>query len=267
MRTRPTVLLAAAAAVLALAPAAQARKPIPKELTEARKEIRAMKLEAAAVGSEVGDPDSFGRNVRFIGTLQSGTVTLANDCTPDPSFPPGPDDHCQVLNAAPSSTAFTIPDVGRVVIPGKSAHSVFCHWQTPFVVYQFSNFTGAYQPNARFIVTPSYTIQNPVLNDPALIDPATGLPFGGQFEIALSGIRHSRSLQPGELQTERENATRVCLGGMVSKQMLVGMGLTSAQADKFFKKDTVVTMNLQGSASMVEFASIIYGVRFVGDQP
>ena len=201
MRTTP--LLLATAFVLALAPAAQARKPVPKELAEARKEIRAMKAEAAAVGTEVGDADSFGRNVRFIGTMQSGVVTLASDCTPDPSSPPGPDDHCIVTNAAPASTAFSLPDVGRVVIPGKSAHSVFCHWQTPFVVYQFSNFTGAYQPNARFIVTPSYTIQNPVLNDPALIDPNTGLPFGGQFEIGLSGIRHARSLQPGELQTER----------------------------------------------------------------
>jgi hypothetical protein len=44
-----------------------------------------------------------------------------------------------------------------------------------------------------------------------------------------------------------------------------GYGLTSALAKKFFKKDTIVTMNLTGSAALVQFANIIYGTRFVGD--
>lgn len=263
MRTLPLVL--AATAVLVLAPAAHARKPVPKELQVARQEMRALKLEAAAVGSEVGDPASFGRNVKFIGLMQSGSITIADDCTPDPSFPPGPDDHCVLKNAAPALTGFNFADIGRVVIPARSANSLICHWQTPFVVYQFANHTGAWQPNARFVATPSYTIQNAVLNDPALIDPATGAPFGGQFTLALAGIRHARSLQPGEQQLERENATRVCLGGVIGRQLLVGMGLSEAQATQFFRNDTVITMNLTGQVGMVEFGTILYGVRFVGD--
>jgi hypothetical protein len=262
---RTLSLFLAATALLALAPAAHAGKPVPKELQIARQDIKALKLEAAAVGSEVGDPASFGRSVRFIGLMQSGVVTVADDCTPDPSSPPGPDDHCVVRNPAPALTGFNFADVGRVVIPARSANSLICHWQTPFVVYQFHNGTGAYQPNARFVATPSYTIQNPVLNDPALIDPATGLPFGGQFTLGLPGIRHARSLQPGEMQLERENATRVCLGGVISKQLLVGMGLSDAQATQFFRNDTVITMNLTGQVGLVDFATILYGVRFVGD--
>jgi hypothetical protein len=262
MRTTP--LLLATALVLALAPAAQARKPSARELA-ARQEIRAAKFEATAAGTEVGDFDSFGRNVRYIGTMQSGTVSVQGDCTPDPSFPLGPDDRCVAANPAPAVTNISVNDVGRVLIPGRATHSIICHWQTPLVVYGFYNPTGLFQDDARFVVTPMYTIENEVLDDPALVDPATGLPFGGQFQVGLGGIRRERSLQPGESQVEREAGTRVCIGGIVSAQMLRGMGLSDAQVTEFFKKDTTITMGMQGQAKLVEFASIIYGVRFVGD--
>lgn len=262
MRTTP--LLLATALVLAIAPAAEARKPSARELA-ARKEIRMAKVEAAAVGTEVGDPDSFGRNVRFIGILQSGNVSVQGDCTPDPGFPLGPDDRCIATNPAPGLSPINATDIGRVVIPGRSTRSIICHWQTPIVIFGFHNGTGVFQDDARFVVTPTYTIQNEVLNDPALIDPMTGLPFGGEFTVGLGGIRRERSLQPGESQVEREAGTRVCIGGIVSAQMLRGFGLSDAQVTEFFKKDTVITMNMTGQAKLVEFANIIYGTRFVGD--
>src|SRR5687768_11308831 len=109
---RKASLLLAIAAVLLAAPAA-AKGPIPKAQAAARAEMRANKIEAAAVGAEVGDVDSFGRNVRFIGSMQSGTVTLTSDCTPSPEFPPGPDDECIVTSPAPGATSFNATDVGR----------------------------------------------------------------------------------------------------------------------------------------------------------
>lgn len=262
MRMSP--LLLATALVLATAPAAQARKPSARELA-ARQEIRAARVEAAAAGTEVGDFDSFGRNVRYIGTLQSGNVVVQADCTPDPSFPPGPDDRCIATSPAPAATSFNVTDVGRVLIPGRATHSLICHWQTPIVVFGFQNPTGVFRDDARFVVTPVYTIENEVLDDPALIDPATGAPFGGRFQVGLGGIRRERSLQPGEAQVEREAGTRVCIGGIVSAQMLRGFGLSDAQVTEFFKKDTTITLGMQGQARLVEFANIIYGVRFVGD--
>jgi len=262
MRIVPMLLVTAIA--LAFAPAAEAVKK-PRGLAAARAEMRAARIEAAAVGAEVGDADSYGRNVRYIGTMQSGQVTLAPDCTPDPSFPPGPDDRCIVTATAPLTTPIAVADVGRVVIPGRSTHSLICHWQTPIVIFGFDNPTGVPQDDARFVVNPFYTIQNEVLNDPALIDPATGSPFGGSFQVGLGGIRRERSLQPGENQVEREAGTRACIGGIVSAQMLRGFGLSDAQVTEFFKKDTVITMDISGQAKLVEFATIIYGVRFVGD--
>src|SRR5687768_1985529 len=132
MRTTP--LLLATALALAISPIAEARKPSARELA-ARQETRAAKIEAASVGTEVGDFDSFGRTLRYIGTMQSGTVSVQGDCTPDPSFPLGPDDRCITANPAPDFTPFNVTDVGRVLIPGRSTHSIICHWQTPVVVY------------------------------------------------------------------------------------------------------------------------------------
>jgi hypothetical protein len=252
------------AVVLALAPSAQAAKN-PRGLASARAEMRAQRVEATATAAESGDPDSFGRNVRFIGLMQSGQVTLAPDCTPDPDFPPGPDDVCITTAPAPGVTWINAHDVARVVIPGRAAHSIICHWQTPIVIFGFGNPTAVAQEDGRFVVNPVYTIQNEVLDDPALVDPNTGAPFGGQFQVGLGGIRRERSLQPGESQVEREAGTRVCIGGIVSAQMLRGFGLSDAQVTEFFKKDTVITMDIAGQARFVDFATILYGTRFVGD--
>ncbi len=258
-------LIACALAGAGFAAAAGAKTPVNADLLQVKSEAKASRAELLAAVTTTGDEDSFGRNVKYLGLLTTGSNQLATDCTPDPDFPPGPDDHCIVVNPAPATTTFTINDAARMIIPGKSSESLYCQWQTPVVVWTFRNPT-AVQANARLLVTPQYKIENEVLNDPALIDPNTGLPFGGSITIALPGIRRSRTLGPGEVQTERENGTRTCIGGLVSQRSLVeSYGLTPALAKKFFRKDSIVTMNLTGSAALVDFASLIYGTRFVGD--
>lgn len=261
-------ILACALIGTTLAATAWAKKPVNPEYLQVKKEMAAARRmdAAAATGATSGDADAYGRNLKFIGLMSTGNITLASDCTPDPSFPPGPDDHCIVLNPAPATTAFTINDAAHIVIPAKSANSLFCHWQTPITYYSLHNDTGVFQGNARFVVTPNYTLENEVLNDPSLIDPTTGLPFGGSLTLGLSGIRHMRSMQAGESETNMENTTRSCIAGLISKRALIeGYGLTDAQATAFFKHDTIVTMNIRGTANLVDFASIYYGTRFVGD--
>ena len=220
---------------------------------------------AAYTNEEVGDANSFGRGVNFIGTVQSGVLTIAADCTPDPAFPPGPKDQCVV----PDVNGFAninFPDMGKVLIPGKSTKSLLCHWQTPFGISVYNNATGVYQGQARTNFTATYKIENEVLNDPTLLDPNTGLPYGGFINSALGAVRDGRSLQPGESQVFRDNYTRVCLGGLISKRNLIeGYGLSEAQATKFFNKDTTITLGMIGSTRHVSNGSMIIGTRFVGD--
>lgn len=259
----------AATAVAAVAASGNSRS------AEVRADVSAMKQEQKAAkavatlvaASDVGDADSFGRNARWIGLMSSGVIQLTDypdDCLPE-NFQGGPDDHCVVLNAQPALTTFSFPDVGRMVIPAKSANSLFCHAQTPISSTLLQNQTASPYTH-RIVYTPTFTFENPVLADPSLIDPTTGLPFNGKLTQTLSGIRHQLTLQPGENFTGRDDETRFCINGMVSKKMLMtSFGLTDAQATKFFTKDTIVTMGITGSAQGVIFSSIINNVRWMGD--
>jgi hypothetical protein len=259
----------AATAVVAVAASGNARSAdVRADVSAIKQEQKAAKAAATLVSaSDVGDADSFGRNARWIGLMSSGVIQLtdfADDCLPE-NFQGGPDDHCVVLNPQPMSTSFSFPDVGRMVIPGKSANSLFCHAQTPISTTLLQNTSGAGM-TARITYTPTYTFENPVLADPSLIDPTTGLPFNGKLTQTLSGIRHQLTLQPGENFWGRDDETRVCINGMISKKMLMtSFGLTDAQATKFFTKDTIVTMGINGNAQGVIFSSMINNVRWLGD--
>lgn len=223
---------------------------------------------AAPGVAEVGDADSFGRNVKWLGLAQTGVITLDSTCVPAPGDPPpGPDDRCVTLNPAPASTSFDFPDLARIKLPGKSAESLLCHWLSPIVSYSFGNPTGVFQPNALFRLTPYVVIESPVLADPALINPLTGLPFGGVLETSFAATYvDSRSLQPGDRQLTRHSQSRTCIAGFLSRRSLVeNYGLTEAQAKEVFKKEMALRIGVRGSAALVGSASVLYGLRVVGD--
>ena len=100
----------------------------------------------------------------------------------------------------------------------------------------------------------------------ALIDPGTGLPFGGSFELLLTSVAKSHTMEPGQFQSETLTGTRMCIGGLVSRASLINQfGLTPAQAKQFFRKPITITMSIGGQVRMVEAANINFGTRFVGD--
>jgi hypothetical protein len=176
-----------AALVAVIATPAFAKAPTNPDYAQARKDLQEARIEAATPATTtVGDADSFGRYVKYIGLISTGFILVQSDCSADATGPLGPEDHCVVTNPAPAITSINIPDVARMIIPAKSSNSLFCHNQTAIVTYAFANNTGVYQPNARIVLTPSYVIQNASLNDPSLIDPTTGLPFNGQITLGLA---------------------------------------------------------------------------------
>jgi hypothetical protein len=264
-------LAATAVATTVAATSAKTRSAAVKaEARAVRKDLQQAKVEAAtAVGSEVGDPHSFGRYAKYIGLMNSGAIYLtefAEECVEDPEFPFGPDDRCVVLNPQPAVTTFDFPDVGRMVIPAKASTTLFCHTQTPIASTFLYNGTAAQMSSARIVYNPNFTFENVVLADPSLINPVTGLPFNGKLTTTLAGIRHQLTLQPNESFLGRDDETRFCIAGMVSKRQLIETyGLTDAQATEFFKKDTIVTMGISGQAQGVISSSIINNVRWLGD--
>ena len=215
-------------------------------------------LAASPSPDDVGDADSFGRAVQFLG-LADGNFDLAADCTGD-TFP------CTVLAPPPASTSFSYTDLGHVTLPARAAHSLLCYWFSPFLTIGYGN-DGASPIVAHLNYTPTVTIENPMLDDPSLIDPTTGLPFGGQL---LTGMTSSETfetpLEPGTHVTERTRDSAVCIAGLISKSTLMSTyGFTDAQARDFFKQQMTLGLNVSGTAQYVDFAALYFGWRIVGD--
>lgn len=217
---------------------------------------------ASPTRETVGDADSFGRNVQWLG-LMSAFINLSDTCPTDPA---NPDELCQVIAPAPAFTNFSFEDAARITLPGKSANSLLCYWFSPVLVVNYQNPTAT-PAIGRFRYSPTLTIENPVLDDPALIDPTTGAPFGGKLLTSMtSSERFETPLDAGMSLNERTRDSTVCIAGFVSKRALIeNYGLTEAQTKQFFKKPTTIRLNVTGSTQYVGFASLVFGMRVVGD--
>ncbi|QGX39649.1 hypothetical protein [Permianibacter aggregans] len=235
-------------------------KPLREPETE--RPLASMKAMAAApTVDEVGDVDSFGRKVKWAGVGQTIAVTADPACVPD-EF-----NRCIATSSGGAFASFDQRDLETIVLPAKSVHSLVCHHITPFYFYQFMNSTGSQQTGAQLLLTPYVTVYNDVLNDPAAIDPNTGLPYGGQLEFSMAVTSwQQRTLEPGEQHLQRENYSRHCIAGLLSKQSLIAnWGLPEALANKFFKNDTKIVFHLRGSHNFIETAQFFYGIRLTVD--
>lgn len=214
---------------------------------------------AGPSAADVGDADSFGRTLTWLG-LTDAWIELAADCSGSEA------ERCQPLAAAPATTTFAFDDVGHVTLPRNAANSLLCYWFSPFLQVDYANPTAA-PVVAQLSYVPTVTVENPVLDDPALIDPNTGLPFGGSLLTGMtSSERYEVPLAPGQHSFQRDRDSAVCIAGLVSKQSLVqNYGLSDAQARQFFKKPTTLRLNIHGSAQFVGDASLYFGLRIVGD--
>jgi hypothetical protein len=223
----------------------------------------AARAPAAPTVEDVYDVDSFKRSVTYLG-LASAFINLNTTCPTDPA---NPDELCATLNPAPAFTNFNFQDAARIKLPAKSSNSILCYWFSPVLNIGYGN-SGTTPAYGRLRYNPTLTIENPVLDDPALIDPTTGAPFGGKL---LTSMSSSESfvvpLDPGVSFSERTRDSTVCMAGFVSKKALIdNYGLTEAQARKFFNKPTTIRLNVTGAAQNVTFASMVFGLRVMGDE-
>jgi hypothetical protein len=243
-------------------PATQSQQRLMRKASDSAVTAAGASRAPAPTIEEVGDVDSFGRDVKWLG-VASAFINLSDTCPVDPD---NPDELCQVLAPAPAFTAFNFQDAARLTLPGKSSHSLLCYWFSPVLNVGYSNFSAT-RVVGRFRYNPTLTVENPVLDDPALIDPTTGVPFGGQLLTSMtSSERYEVPLEPGVSFSERTRDSAVCMAGLITRRSLIeNYGLTEAQAKEFFKKPTTIRMNVSGSAQHVSFASLVFGLRVVGD--
>jgi hypothetical protein len=242
------------------------KKPTAREFSADIKSARVKRKLSAKVENlvvnDIGDADSYGRPVRYLGLAQTSLLLFSPDCS---SEPPEEGTTCVTLNASPAITSFTQSDLGRIVLPANAVNSLVCFALTPMVEFEFYNDTGTPQDEAHYIARARITVENEVLNDPTIVD-SSGVPYNGSFITSLSTYSESRNLGVNERSEKNMSLSRNCIGGLVSKASLIdGLGLTEAQAAAFFAHPTTFRFGASGSLALVDFGSFVYGIRLYGD--
>ena len=223
--------------------------------------VSVVPVQAQVTEETVGDPDSFGRAQTYLGLAQP-VVFLEPDCSVlPPDFAP-----CIDLAPAPAVTSVDETDLASIVLPGRATNSLICFTFTPFASWQWENATATPQV-ARMLLRPLLRVESPVLEDPSLIHPGTGLPFDGVlFESTVSTYLETRTLDPDESEQQYRATTRACTGGLVSTRVLRdGYGLSEAVIKDFFKNPITLSFGVRGNVAMVSSASYRVGIRLYGD--
>ena len=208
--------------------------------------------------ADVGDGDPFGRSVNFLGYAQTNGVSVWWDCT---DSIPGT---CVVPDPETSTGSLSrIGDEAVIKLPGRSARSLLCFVINPFGFASFLNTSGSRQP-ARYSIGGRWRIESEVLNDPALINTSTGLPFNGGIDSGSSLDSENFTLEAGAQRDIQIFFTRTCNAGHLTRTGLVAMGLTEAQAREVFRKPITLRFGAAASVSWGN-VSISPGYRVLGD--
>ena len=267
--TRLTLmLLATSCAGAALAAPIQIPKKSPDLVPANPSHIR--KLNPNAVmplpmlsDGEVGDADSFGSKVTYVGLLGTGDVYLLEDCS---TVTLGPNDRCVTLNPQPAQTSFDFDNLGTITLPAKSTQDLLCFATTALRGWDYFNETAG-TAFAQFHYNIVVKVSNALLDDPSLIDPTTGMPFNGQLTVAIGeDLLDAKSMPAGASETHQAFASRTCQAGALSKDALsLDYGLPDTIVNKFFKQPITLSIGVEGSAALVGDATILAGIRFYGD--
>jgi hypothetical protein len=258
---------------------AQKQMPTRSEADEAviaRKEImqearfgRSMAAAAAPTAADVGDPDSFDKNARFMGTAGSGVIYVYSSCDPavllaDLELVLGPDDRCLAAPdpTVPVNAVFT--DVARINIPGKTAANVIYTIANHSITWNWENPT-ANPLRGQMSYSPRVTIISEALNDPAAIDPNTGLPMNGSYTTTGLGTRFANPLlDAGQGENIVESYTRANTLGL-SRQFWTLIGLPNNVINKLFNKPMTIRLDARVAVRGVSFGSYSYSARFLGN--
>ena len=208
--------------------------------------------------ADVGDADSFGRPVNFLGMAQTAGVSISSDCT---GYPAGT---CATIANPAASTTITFTGGEAVItLPARAANSLLCFTVTSLGGISLSNFTTLKQVASADILA-TWRIESTALADPALINTGTGLPFNGAVVGGMTIDSESRTLGPGDFVNVNPVHSRSCISGHLSRRGLMASGLTAAQARAVFNGPITVRFGSSASATFA-FATSKYGVRIYGD--
>lgn len=256
--------IGATATAPAVSPASEvAAREAAQAATEHERRLEAH-IARQAGALDVGDADSFGKPMRWLGYLSSAGVQIRVDCTPQPFDPP--DMRCLQVDPVAYSGYGQFRDLARMTLPGGSLNSLLCHWTSPSMGGTFTNDLPYDNREASLSLYPSLTLESDVLRELPLINPDTGQPMDGTLELPGNSARISLLLDSGERLNQTHTSSRTCIGGQLTRRALVQVyGLSERQVDHVFARPITLRMNMEVVANGLRSGYASYGVRFVGD--
>lgn len=219
--------------------------------------------------TDVGELDSFGKNARFMGIAGTGIIYVYSSCDPtvldtDLGITLTADDRCIAVTDPAVNTIATVTDIGRINLPKNANDNILYMINNHTINYQWENFTGNTVP-AQMSYSPLVTIESVALNDPAAIDPGTGLPMNGSFTIGGNGTTTVlQQLVNGSNDIHVAAYSRANTAGF-SRAFWAGVGLPQSVIDNLFKKPMTVRLGARIVVRRVPFGFFFYTARFLGN--
>lgn len=218
--------------------------------------------------SEVGEVESFNKNARFLGVAQSGFATIYTTCDPaillaDLGLTLGPDDRCLAIPAGSSANA-TFEDMARITIPGRTVSNIIYMMNNHTINWEFLNDTAA-ASFASMSYAPRITFESVALNDPAAIDPVTGLPMNGKFSTTGNGSKfQSGTIAASSSTTFVDSYSRANTLGF-SREYFRQIGLPESVINNIYRNPVTIRLGMRLSGRSIPFGQFIYTARFFGN--
>jgi hypothetical protein len=251
-----------------VADAAETRSAMQKEMAEVRKEQQRPENSLLSV-ADVGEPDSFGKNVKFLGTASSGTVYVYRSCDPaillaEAQVTLGADDRCLVNTVGGAQASATFTDLGRITIPGRSADNVIYFVLNNTISNDFQN-TFANNLFVSFNYIPRLTIESAALNDPAALDPTTGQPLNGVLTVSSFGSKSFfRTVPANDFEYFFDTYSSAATRGF-ARSYFANLGLPQTVINNLYRQPMTIRLGMRVAARSVYFGQYFYTVRLTGN--
>ncbi len=244
------------------------RRAIQKEIAEARKEQQ-QPVNSLLSAADVGEPDSFGRNVKFLGTAATGVVYVYRSCDPaillaDLELVLGADDRCLVNTVGGGTLSATFNDLGRITIPGRSADNVIYFVLNNTVSSETQNtFAGGLPVFSSYI--PRLTIESAALSDPAALDPVTGQPLNGVLTVSAFGAKiFNKTILPGDAEFFYETYSSAATRGF-ARSYFADLGLPQTVINNLYRQPMTIRLGMRVASRNVSFGQYFYAMRLTGN--
>ncbi|MBK8147555.1 MAG: hypothetical protein IPK58_04915 [Acidobacteria bacterium] len=248
-----------------------------EEVTKSRRErIKETSLERPSnpatnslTAAEVGEPDSFGKNAKFLGIASSGYAIIYSSCDPailqtDLGVVLGPDDRCLAVPNPNVTATAVFTDMARITFPARTASDIIYMINNHSINWDSTNDTAA-NLFGTMSYAPRVTIESVALNDPAAVDPNTGLPLNGSFTTTGNGTKFSSGLlAPGAINSYVESYSRANTLGF-SREYFRALGFPNSVINSLYRNPMTIRLGMRLSVRGVPYGQYVYTARFLGN--